>query len=258
MNETNRSLIVLFCGIVVMLMAVLIFLTWSANTDVIDALFDAVEYLEDHNDDAGRLIVTLAALIVAVIALLVIVLELAPEDEQKELRVQQAGATTIVPAAALRERLDEALLVLPEITAARSRVKTKDQGIAVSLDLTVTPGANVGRVTQESGRVVVDTIQEDLGLPVKGTPLVRVSFGAGGPEPAASSVTQPPEAAEPPREPEASAPGESGPAADYTQFQRPVTPPSNASQTSPPPAADTTQTPDTPSESGDSRDSPQL
>jgi hypothetical protein len=257
MNETNRSLIVLVCGIVIMLMAVLIFLTWSANTDVIDALFDAVEYLEDHNDDAGRLIVTLAALIVAVIALLAIVLELAPEDEQKELKVQQAGATTIVPAAALRERLDEALLTLPEITAARSRVRTKDQAIAVSLDLTVTPGANVGRVTQESGRVVVDTIQEDLGLPVKGTPLVRVSFGATGPEPAASSITQPPQGAESPSAPGPPAtPGESGPAPDYSQFQRPDAPSSDLGRTSPPPA-DSPQTPDSPSESGDSRDSPQ-
>jgi len=254
MNETNRSLIVLFCGVVVMLMAVLIFLTWSANTDIIDALYDAVDYLNDHNDDAGRLIVTLAALIVAVMALLVIVLELAPEDEQKELRVQQAGATTIVPAAALRERLDEALIALPEITAASSRVKTKDQGIAVSLDLTVTPGANVGRVTQESGRVVVDTIQEDLGLPVKGTPVVRVVFGDAGPEPAASSVTQPPDTAEPPPEPGQPA---GSPPPDYSQFQRPATPPSDPGQTSQPPASDLPQTPDTPPEGGDSRESPQ-
>ena len=70
MNETNRSLIVLFCGVVVMVIAVLIFLTWSANTDVIDALYDAVDYLNDHNDDAGRLIVTLAALILIAVAIL--------------------------------------------------------------------------------------------------------------------------------------------------------------------------------------------
>lgn len=241
MNETNRSLIVLFCGLVIMLMAVVIFLTWSANTDVIDALFDAVEYLEDNNDDPGRLIVTLVALILAVCALLVIILELAPEDEQKELKVQQAGATTIVPAQALRERLEEALLALPDITQARARVRTKDEGITASLDIVLTPTANVAHVTQEATRVVVDTIQEDLGLPVKGAPVVRVGFGGPKAEPVASSVHRPPEPTAP--EPPSEAPPPVSPPSDYSRFQRPnppsappYTPASDPGQQEEPPA----------------------
>lgn len=242
MNETNRSIIVLFCGIVIMLMAVVIFLTWSANTDVVDRLFDAVEYLEDHNDDAGRLIVTLGALILAIGALLVIVLELAPEDEQKELKVQQAGATTIVPAQALRERLEEALVTLPDITAARARVRTREEGIAAALDVTVTPSANVAHVTQEATRVVVGTIQEDLGLPLKGTPVVRVAFGGPKEMPVASSVSQPPQ------QPPVDAPQPSQP--EYTQFQRPAPP------SSPYTPAETEQ-PERPSDSEESGERPQ-
>ncbi|MCH8815765.1 MAG: hypothetical protein IH957_11875 [Chloroflexi bacterium] len=192
MNETNRSIIVLVAGLWIMLMAILIFMTWSANTDVINGLFDAVEYFEDHNDDAGRLIVTLGALILAVLATLVIILELAPEDEEKELKIRQAGATTIVPAQALRARLEEALTALPDVTAARARVSSKDDGVAATLDVTVTPTANLGHVTQESTRVVVDAIQQDLGLPVKGVPTVRISFGGPKVQPVASSATQPP------------------------------------------------------------------
>ena len=45
-----------------------------------------------------------------VFALLVIIIEFAPDDEPRELRVEQAGATTIIPADALRMRLEEALL----------------------------------------------------------------------------------------------------------------------------------------------------
>lgn len=251
MNETNRSLIVLFCGILVMLAAVLIFLTWSANDDVINALYDTVDYFRDHNDDPGRLIVTLGALIVAVLALLVIILELAPEDEEKELKVQQAGATTIVPAAALRERLEEALVALPEITAARSRVKTKDQGIAVTLDVTVTPTANIAHVTQECGRVAVDTIQEDLGLPVKGTPVVRVSFGGAKPEPVASSMTQ----AQPEPEPPSQSPPT--PPTDYTRFQRPETPVGEPGQT-PSSEGDRPAPADSPPAADDPGDSPQF
>lgn len=248
MNETNRSVIVLFCGVLIMLMAVAIFLTWSANTDVIDAVFDVAEYMEDHNDDPGRLIVTLAALIIGVGALLVIVLELAPEDEQKELRVQQAGATTIVPAQALRERLEEALVGLPEISQARVRVRTKDQGIVAALDVTVTPTANVAHVTQESTRVVIDTIQEDLGLPVSGTPIVRVAFGGPKPEPVASSLSQPPQ--QPPQEAQTGEPPVSPPP-DYTQFQRqppPSMPPYTPAAGTPPDGPETASESEEPGE----------
>ena len=203
MNETNRSIIVLAAGLWIMLMAIVIFLTWNSNTDVIDGLFDTVEYLEDHNDDAGRLIVTLGALILAVLATLVIILELAPEDEEKELKIRQAGATTIVPAQALRERLEQALMALPDVTAARARVGTKDGGVAAELDVTVTPTANVAYVSQESTRLVVDAIQQDLGLPVKGVPTVRVAFGGPKAGTVTSSISQPPQPPQPPPPPAA-------------------------------------------------------
>jgi hypothetical protein len=191
-NDANRSLIVLAAGIWIVLMAVAIFLAWTADTDVIDALRDAVDYLDDHNDSAGKLIVTLGALVLVVLALLLIIVELAPEDEERELRVEQAGATTIVPALALRQRLEEALVSLPGITAAKARVSTRNKGIATALDVTVTPGTNVGQVTQEATRVVIDTVQTDLGLPVVGVPTVRVAFGGLRPEPVASVAIQAP------------------------------------------------------------------
>lgn len=190
MNETNRSIIVLVAGLWIMLMAIVIFLTWNSNTAVIDGIFDAVDYLDRNNDDVGRLIVTLGALIFAVLATLVIILELAPEDEEKELKIRQAGATTIVPAQALRERLEQALMALPDVTAARARVSTKDDGVAAELDVTVTPTANVANVSQDAARVVVDAIQQDLGLPVKGVPTVRIAFGDAKAGPVASSVSQ--------------------------------------------------------------------
>jgi uncharacterized alkaline shock family protein YloU len=191
-NDANRMLIVLAAAGMIVVMALLIFITWSADTDAIDSLGDLVEYLDDHNDSAGKLIITLAALIVVVLSLLMIVVELAPEDEQRELRVKQEGATTIVPAAALRARIEEALVALPDVTAAKARVNSRDKGIATSLDLTLTPGANISEVTQNATRIVTDTVQSDLGLPVAGQPSVRVSFGgpkvASPAQPAASAA----------------------------------------------------------------------
>ncbi len=190
-NDANRTFIVLAAAAWIVIMAVLIFFTWSADTDVIDRLGDFVEYLDAHNDDAGKLIVTLSALVTVVLALLIIILEIAPEDEERELRVEQAGATTIVPAAALRQRLEEALTGIPEITAAKAKVSTKDKGIVAALDVTLRPDANVAAITQEAARVVVDTVQTDLGLSVVGLPTVKIAFASGA-HPTASSVAQAP------------------------------------------------------------------
>ena len=204
-NETNRSIIVLVAGLWIILMAVVIFLAWAADKDAADKLQDFTQYLSDHRTSAGKLIVTLAALVTVVLALLLIIVELGPEDETSELRVEQAGATTIVPAEALRRRLEEALLALPDVTVAKARVSTRDKGIASALDVTVTPAANVAFITQEASRVVVDTIQTDLGLPVAGLPTVRIAFGAPKAA-AASSISQPPRPEPPPASPSGEGP----------------------------------------------------
>lgn len=200
-NDANRTLIVLLAAAWIVIMAVLIFFTWSADTDIIDRIGDFQEYLDKHNDDAGKLIVTLGALVTVVLALLVIIVEVAPPDEERELRVEQAGATTIVPAAALRQRLEEAVAAIPQITAATAKVSTKDRGIAAAVDITLLPSANVAAITQETARVVIDTVQTDLGLPVVGVPIVRITFAPGASAKAAQPPALPPIAPEPPGPP---------------------------------------------------------
>ncbi len=206
MNETNRTAIVLLAALWIVLMAVVVFAAWAAADDAVDRLGDFVEYLDDHRDeDASRLILTLGALVLIVLALLLIVVELAPEEEGREIRVEQAGATTIVPAEPLRLRLEEALTAMTQVTAARARVFSQEKGIGMKLELTVTPDANIAVVTQEASRVVVETLQADLGLPVSAPPSVRILFGPPKAEPVASSLTQPPTPEAPPA-PEAAPP----------------------------------------------------
>lgn len=227
MNDANRTAIVLLAAAWIVLMAIVIFLAWAAPDDAINTLGDIVQEMEDNNDTAGRLILTLAALALAVFGLLIIILELAPEDEERELHVTQAGSTTIVPARALRLRLEEALASMPDVTNAKARVRTRDNGIATNLDLALRPRANVANVTQEASRIVVDIIQTELGLPVAGLPDVRVSFGdekplpvtaaAMSPDTAASSIVRPPE-----RQPETDPSEILGSAEDAAPHEPPV------------------------------------
>ena len=231
MNETNRTAIVLLAAIWIALMAIVVFVTWAADTETVERLGDFVQYLDDHRDNASRLILTLGALVLVVLALLVIVVEIAPEEETREIKVEQAGATTIVPAEPLRLRLEEALTALPAITAAKAQVFSHDKGIGMNLDLTVTPSTNVAVVTQEASRVVVETLQADLGLPVSAPPTVRIAFGAEPVgEPVASSVTQPPiPEPPPPLEPSPPPPPPGEPATP------PAEPPATPEAAGPPP-----------------------
>ena len=249
MNETNRMVIVLLAALWIVLMAVVIFAAWTAADDVVDRLGDFVEYLDDHrNEDASRLILTLGALVLMVLALLVIIVELAPEEQGREIRVEQAGATTIVPAEPLRLRLEEALTAMTQVTAARARVFSQEKGIGMKLDLTVTPDANIAVLTQEASRVVVETLQADLGLPVSAPPSVRIVFGPPKAEPVASSVAQPPapgsapapeaaprESAQPsePAPPPAAGPEVAGP-----EGERPSEPPPQTPDPAEPPPAE--------------------
>lgn len=203
MDTTNRLFIVLCAAAWIVAMGVIIFLTWAAPDRTIDRLGDFVEFLGNNDTDAGKLVVTLAATAAAIIGLLIIVVEVAPDEDPKELRIEQAGATMIVPADALRLRIEEALLTnIPDVTAASSRVWTRDRGVAIDVALSVAPDTNVSLATQDAVNVVVDAIQADLGLPVSGVPKVKITFGGSRVvRPVAPAPAAAPFAAEPPGAP---------------------------------------------------------
>ena len=241
MNENNRTAIVLLAALWIVLMAVVIFFAWSDAKLAVDSLGDFVGYLDDHRDTASKLILTLGALVLIVLALLVVIVELAPEEETREIRIDQAGATTIVPAEPLRERLEEALTAIPQVSAAKARVFSQNKGVGMKLDLTITPDANIALVTQEASRVVVETLQSDLGLPVAAPPSVRIVFGPPKTEPVASSVAQPPTSVTPPVPEKPSEPVAPFEPTPLDEPQPPMaTPPTGPAGDSPPgPALDT-------------------
>ena len=251
MNETNRTAIVLLAALWIVIMAVVIFFAWSDAELAVDNLGDFVEYLDDNRDTASKLILTLGALVLIVLALLVVIVELAPEEETREIRIDQAGATTIVPAEPLRKRLEEALTAMPQVSAARARVFSQNKGVGMKLDLTITPNANIALVTQEASRVVVETLQSDLGLPVAAPPSVRIVFGPAKTEPVASSVVQPPAPETPP---EPVMPSEPTPPAEPQTPSEPVAP----SEPTPPAEPQTPMATPPTAPTGDSPPAPAL
>ena len=178
MNEVNRVGVVLISAAVIVLAAAVILLSWTEYARIVDAFGDFVEYLVVHEDAAAKVIITLGALTIAVIATLVIVIELSPQEDQRELRLEHGGTTTIVPADVLRLDIEEAILTLPAVTGARADVASHRGKIAVGIELTVIPETNVAVISQEATAALAHRLEE-AGLPLSQAPRLHITFGKG-------------------------------------------------------------------------------
>jgi len=178
----NRTAIVGLAFVWVILMALVILLTWGADTDTIDRLGDLVGYLNDHTDTASKLILTLGAAALIVLSLTVIVAELVPAAPADEVRLESVtGATAILPTEAIIQRLEQELRSLPQVQEAQAMVAARDKGLAVALTLTLTPDAVVASATEEACRLAQETIEQKIGVALVGLPTVEIRFGTPPP-----------------------------------------------------------------------------
>ena len=191
MDAFNRAAIVGLAFAWVILMALVILLAWGADSETIDRLGDLVSYLNDHTDNAYKLILTLGAAALIVLSLIVIVAELVPaEPTAAQVRLESVtGATAILPTEAITQRLEQELRSLPQVQDAQAMVAARDRGLAVALNLTLAPDANVSSTTEEACRLAQETIEQKIGVALVGLPTVQIRFG-----PAAATPPPPPKA----------------------------------------------------------------
>jgi phosphotransferase system glucose/maltose/N-acetylglucosamine-specific IIC component len=185
----NRAAVVGLAFAGVILMALVILLTWGADSETINRLGDMVSYLNDHTDSASKLILTLGAASLIVLSLMVIVAELMPAAPTAEVRLESVtGATAILPMEAITQRLEQELRSLPPVQEAQAMVAARDRGLAVALHLTLAPDANVTSATEEACRLAQETIEQKIGVALVGLPTVQIRFGpvATTPPPAAA------------------------------------------------------------------------
>ena len=113
MDVFNRVIIVIVAAVWIILMAVAILLAWGADTETIDRLADLVSYLNSHTDNPSKLILTLGASALIVLSLIIIIAELAPEPGTDDVHlVGVTGATAVLPAAAICQRIEHELMAL--------------------------------------------------------------------------------------------------------------------------------------------------
>jgi len=183
----NRGIIVALAAIWVILMAVVILVTWAADTETIDRLGDLVRFLDDHTDNASKLILTLGALALVVLCLIVIVAELAPAGPSDDIRLEGVtGAAAVLSAEAINQRIEQEVTALPQVKESKASVTARDRGLAVALNLVLGPDANVPEATEEACRVTQETIEQKIGVALVGLPNVQITFSPPEGKPAAA------------------------------------------------------------------------
>ncbi len=177
MDAFNRGIIVALAAIWVIFMAVVILVTWAADTETIDRLGDLVRYLDDHTDNASKLILTLGALSLVVLCLIVIVAELAPAGPSADIRLEGVtGATAVLSTEDINQRIEQEVTALPQVKESKASVTARDRGLAVALNLVLGPDANVPEATEEACRVTQETIEQKIGVALVGLPTVQIRF----------------------------------------------------------------------------------
>lgn len=201
MNMVNRLALVLLSLVLIVGAVAVIGLSWAAPQDSINWLVDATAWLDDHNTDGTKVIITVAAAAVGLIALVGLVMELFPQNrgEVKVTGLQVGDA--VLTTAAIGQRIEEAVNQVPNVSDVRATVRAKHKGVTVALDLHVDPDANLAAVTDAACEAARDVLTNKVHVELLAPPRARLHYRElrlrgrrlGPPTPPSSGPTAPPE-----------------------------------------------------------------
>jgi hypothetical protein len=176
MNLFNRGFTLIVCLKLAAAAIAIIVLAWTMPQASIDALQDAVDWLQKHNHDLEKALLTSGGAFIALLALVVALLELLPrsgtEVKVTDLKVGDAVLST----AAISQRIDEAVAHVPHVAEGRSTVRAKRKGVLVLLDLHVDPEANLAVVSDEACQAAQDVLSDRVHVALLERPRVRLHY----------------------------------------------------------------------------------
>lgn len=176
MDLTNRILIVSVALLWIFVIFIVILLAWGAPDQSIERLGDLTGYLEDHNTTGAKLIITFGGLILALLAVVVIIFEVAP-PETGSLRVAKIGTGEArIGTDEIGHRLEEELRALPQVNQVQVSVLARGQKAEVNLDLHVTAEADLAATTEEACRRARQLIEERMGVALMRPPQAQLHY----------------------------------------------------------------------------------
>jgi hypothetical protein len=176
MNVFNRIVLVFLCLALIAGSIAVIALAWEAPNGSIDALQDAVTWLDENNQDSEKTILTAIAGAVAFLAFVILLLELIPRSsEQVRANDLQMGAV-MLPTSAISQRVEAAVRAGAEVSDVRAQVKGRRNGVLIRLDLYVHPDATLTEVTEQAYQATTEVLTERLHVSLLAPPVVRIHY----------------------------------------------------------------------------------
>jgi hypothetical protein len=180
MNLFNRIFMVLLCLALVGAAIGISVLTWTIPEDSIQWLRESADWLDDHNQDSEKIVLTAVAGVIGFLTLMIALLQLMPQSSSEVKVTDLKAGGAVLSTAAISQRVEEAVRGVPHVAEVRSNVKAKRKGVLVSLDLLVDPEANLADVTDQACQVVQDVLTNRVHVALAEPPRVRLHYRERG------------------------------------------------------------------------------
>lgn len=176
MNTFNRIVLIVLCALIVLAAISVIALTWTIPNRTVNWLADAAQWVDDNDGDLEKALLTTVSAFVGLVAVIVLLIELIPRrGPAVEVTGLASGAATL-SAAAIGQRIEEAVVQVPHVSEVRADVKSRKRGVLVALDLQVDPEANLATVTDEACQVATDVLNDRVHVALLRPPTARLHY----------------------------------------------------------------------------------
>jgi hypothetical protein len=176
MDTANRLGIIIVLLLLIFVMAVIILLAWAAAPDSVDRLGDFAEYLDGHTDTGSKVLLTLGLLVVMLLALTLIIAELAPPQTSRVEVLDVRGGTAVLSTDDIAQRVREEVEAVAHVVQAKATVQSRGKGVEVEIELHVDPESNLADTSDEACRVVQSLLSDKMSIALLRPPQIQLEY----------------------------------------------------------------------------------
>lgn len=176
MNALNRLIIVLGSLIVIILVAAIIVLAWGYSSEGIERMGDLVEYVDAHEDNTSRLVLTLGGAIIMVIALIVLLIELSPGPSRLIEIGEVEGGKAFLSTDAIARRLEQLMNDVAGVIASRAKVTSRGKAVVATLNLQVSPEEDIAAVADTASGLARDALTQKMKVRLAEPPRIHIIY----------------------------------------------------------------------------------
>lgn len=176
LDQLNRFIISLVALLVVFAALLAVLLAWGAADGTIGRVEDFAGYLRDHNTRNTKLVISISALVVALLMMTIMLVELTPSPTQRmRVRNLKSGDATLTTKQ-IAERVEEEVTSAPNVASCKATVAARGNKVEVVLDLHVDAGADLALTADEACRTAHALVEERMGIELAQRPRARLHY----------------------------------------------------------------------------------